>query len=111
MLRRKAKPLTRLNDDFRGLIRDGILKVPGKVDVALLLYTMIRTGWADPAYINGAVFGFPLKGTFERSYFLRSTEPRDDVLSREELLASTPEYIDSLEDSIVPSNSPRQNQA
>ena len=72
---------------------------------------MILLAWPDPAYLEGVVFGFPLLGVLERPAFFRSALPNDPVLSREHLLATSIEWIDSLEATMGPSGDPAKNAA
>ena len=72
---------------------------------------MILLGWPDVAYIEGLIFGFPLVGALERPACFRTARPQGSVLSRQALLDSSVEWIDSLESSLGPSSDPAKDQA
>ena len=63
----------------------------------------VELGWPDLEYLSGILFGFALSGCLDRPAIFRTTSPQTCVRYREELLADSSAFIDSLESSMGPS--------
>ena len=101
-LRRKAKHLSHLDSALKELMPADVRRVGDGVNVAFVLYVMLLMGWPDLSYIEGVIFGFPIVGALDRPAFFRTARPQSSVSSREELLSSSVDWIDSLESTMGP---------
>ena len=107
-----AHTLQRLNDELAALMPAGVRRVAGEVRMASLWYATVLLAWSDPACIQGIIGGpNPLLGTLDRQPDFRSAASKSPVASREELLASSEEWIDSLEAAMGPSGDPAKDLA